>query len=169
MKKLITIALMLLAGLTASAQDGEWFTGVNEVDELKGQTGGPYYLYEKEGMGSFVVWDWDDWVFKINTNQGVFDVWYYRNNGFRYMKITIGLYDLEDKLVESREVELAADASGRSGWINRNGMYYPSTRKHLKKMIKALKSGEGSVRIICQRKGASGFDLKIPPYKEPKE
>ena len=169
MKKLFTIAMLLLAGLIANAQEGKWTTGINDADELKGQTGGPYYLYEVKGIGSFVVWDWDDWVFKINSDNGYYDVWYYQSNGFRYMRVTIGLYTMDNKLVESRDVELAADVSQRSGWINRNGMYYPATRKKLRKMIRALKSGEGYVRVVCSRKGAPEFDLKIMPYTEPSE
>ena len=86
MKKLLTIALMLLAGLTVSAQDGTWTTGVNEPDELKGTDGGPYYCYDIEGEGSFVVWNWDDFLFKINTHKGLFDVWYYESTATRVMR-----------------------------------------------------------------------------------
>jgi hypothetical protein len=50
MKKLFAITLLLLTGLTASAQ-GTWSTGMNEADELKGEKGGPYYCYDLEGMG----------------------------------------------------------------------------------------------------------------------
>ena len=60
MKKLFAIAFLLFAVLTASAQ-GTWSTGMNEADELKGLLGGPYYRYDVEGMGSFILWDWEDW------------------------------------------------------------------------------------------------------------
>ena len=166
MKRLLTIAL-LLVGLTASAQEGKWITGMNEADELKGQEGGPFYLYEQKGMGCFVVWAWDDWEFKVCTDKGTFDVWYYKSNGVRFMYLTMGLYNNENRLVESIKLQLAADASGRSAWINKKGVYIPSTRKCLRKMIGALKSGDGYVRIVCTRRGAPEFDLKVPPYKEP--
>lgn len=167
MRKLLTIAL-LLVGMTASAQKtGEWLTGMNEADELKGQKAGPYYLYEEKSMGSFCVWDWDDWVFRINSNNGPFDVWYYERSGFRFMKATIGLYDMNGNLIKGRETELAASVDGCSGWINKNGMYMPATRKFLRKAIGALKSGEGYVRVVCARKGVPEFDLKVMPYKTP--
>ena len=69
MKKLFAIAFLLFAVLTASAQ-GTWSTGMNEADELKGLLGGPYYRYDVEGMGSFILWDWEDWKFnKIWSNE----------------------------------------------------------------------------------------------------
>ena len=66
MKKLLTIAL-LFAGLTASAQ-GVWITGVTEPDNLKGIPERTYYQYDVEGVGSFILFDWDDWTFHIFTD-----------------------------------------------------------------------------------------------------
>ena len=165
MKKLVTTALMLLVVLTANAQ-GSWSTGMREGDELKGDNGGPYYRYEVEGEGGLVLWDWNDWEFKIFTTNGGFDVWYYQNSGFRYIRITMGLYTLDGKLTDKRDIELAADHTHKEAWINKKGLYYPATRKMIKKMLRALKSGEGYVRIICARKGAADFDLKIMPYNQ---
>ena len=45
MKKLLTIALMLLAGLTASAQ-GVWKVSHREADPMKGQEAKDVYVYE---------------------------------------------------------------------------------------------------------------------------
>jgi hypothetical protein len=168
MNKLLTIALMLLIELTANAQ-GTWSTGIREADELKGDNGGPYYRYEVKGDGGLVLWDWDDWEFKIFTTKGGFDVWYYEKSGFRYIRITMGLYTLDGKLTDKRDIELAADHTHKEAWINKKGMYYPATRKMIKKMLKALKSGDGYVRIICAREGTTDFDLKITPYKEEAE
>jgi hypothetical protein len=168
MKKLLTIALMLLVELTANAQ-GTWSKGMLEGDELKGTTDGPYYLYEVEGMGSFVVWDFDDWAFKINSENGVFDVWH-NNQGSHYIYVTLGLYTLDGKLTEKWEGTIKADhVALKMAWINKNAIYYPSTRKKLKKMFRALKSGEGYVRIISKRRNVEDFDLKVMPYKEPVE
>ena len=44
MKKLLTIAMMLLAGLTANAQ-GKWSIVKVEADELKGVKGGESYKF----------------------------------------------------------------------------------------------------------------------------
>ena len=165
MNKLFTIVLLLIAGFTASAQ-GTWSTGMREGDELKGDNGGPYYRYEVEGEGGFVLWDWNDWEFKIFTTKGGFDVWYYQNSGFRYIRITMGLYTLDGKLTAKRDIELAVDHTHKEAWINKKGLYYPATRKLLKKMLRALKSGDGYVRVICARKNAEDFDIKIMPYSQ---
>lgn len=166
MKKLLTIALLLLAGLTASAQEGTWTTGVNESDELKGSIGGPYYSYDIEGEGSFVVWDWDDFLFKINTDKGVFDVWYYESTATRFMRVTLGLYTMDGKMVDKLEnLELFADISGKSAWTSKDTYWY-ATKKKIKKMKRALKTGEGYIRIICARKDAPELDVKIAPYNQ---
>lgn len=162
----MTIALLLLAGLAAGAQ-GKWSTGMNEADELKGQAARPYYLYEVDGEGSFVVWDWDDFLFKVNTFKGAFDVWYNENNGIRFIRVTLGLYSWDGKLVDKLEdLQLLADVSGRSAWVNKEGFWY-SVRKKIKKMKQTLRSGEGYMRILCTRKGAPELDFNIMPYKEP--
>lgn len=166
MKKLLTIALLLLAGLTASAQNGKWTAGVGEKDELRGQPGGRYFRYEVEGDGSFEIYDWNDWVFKITTAKGAFDVLHYRNGGERYMRVTIALYSLDNNLQVRVDTELEADASFRAGWINRQGLYYPSVKKKLRKMIGALKSGTGYVRVLCERNNTPALDLKVMPYKD---
>ena len=165
MKKLMTIALMLLVVVIANAQ-GTWSTGMRQGDELKGDEGGPFYRYEVEGEGGLVLWDWNDWEFKIFTTKWDFDVWYYQNSGFRYIRITMGLYTLDGKLTDKRDIELAADHTHKEAWINKKGLYYPATRKKIKKMLRALKSGEGYVRVICARKGAPDFDLQIMPYNQ---
>lgn len=137
-----------------------------EADELKGQEANPYYRYEVEGEGSFVLWDWKDWAFRINTTNGIFDVW--KNNyGMYWVKFTIGLYDNDDKLLTKFEDSLEADyREMRSAWMNKKWTHYFYNKNKLKKMFKALKSGDGYVRIICKRRGAPDFDLKVMPYKE---
>lgn len=164
MKKLMTIALLLLAGLTASAQ-GKWSTGMNKGDELKGTKDTPYYLYEVEGMGSFCLWDWKDWSFKITTDKGVFDVWN-NDRGKYWVDITMGLYSLDGKLLDkfSREIE-ANHVNLKSAWMNTDWLYMRSPRGKIKKMFKAVKNGTGYIRIICKRRNSPDFDLKVMPYK----
>ena len=164
MKKLFAITLLLLTGLTASAQ-GTWSTGMNEADELKGEKGGPYYCYDLEGMGSFVLWDWEDWSFKILTEKGTFDVWYDKAKIRHYILFTMGLYTEEGKLVEKFDDALEADhIEMKSAWMNKKWTHYIYDRKKIKKMFRALKSGNGYVRIVCKRRGQPDFDLKITPY-----
>lgn len=176
MKKLLTIAL-LLVGITANAQkdstttaivqvaqEGMWSTGMNEADELKGTKAGPYYRYDMEGMGSFILWNFDDWNFKIITEKGMFDVWH-NNYGNYYVKVIMGLYTLDGKLIEKFDNTIQADhTDGKSAWINKNWLYFPSHRKKLRKMMRTLKSGDGYIRIVCPRKGMPDFDMKVTKY-----
>ena len=167
MKKLLAIALLLFAGLTASAQ-GTWSTGMNEADELKGFLGGPYYRYDVEGMGAFVLWDWEDWKFRILTDKGTF----YVQSGSvgKYVSYTMGLYTLDGQLTDKLENWIEADnTSYNTATINTNWWYTHSPKKKIKKMLQALKSGEGYVRIICKRNNMQDFDLKITKYDIPEE
>ncbi len=163
MKKLFTIALMLIAGMTASAQ-GTWSTGMNEVDELKGLLGGPYYRYDLEGMGSFVLWDWEDWKFRIVTDKGKFKE-QLASSGNYYVSLFIGLYSLDGKLTEKFDLIIEPDhSSPYIATINKNWMYFPKHRRKIKKMIRTLKSGDGYVRIVCGRRDMQDFDLTITKY-----
>lgn len=69
MKKLLTIALLLLAGLTASAQ-GEWTYTNFEADALKGQKAYTAYQYEVPGVGTYVSWGWNNPDFRLITARG---------------------------------------------------------------------------------------------------
>ena len=164
MKKVLTIVLLMLAGLTAGAQEGTWSTGMNEADELKGLLGGPYYRYDVEGIGSFILWDWEDWKFRIITDKGKFEE-HISSSGNWYVSISMGLYSPDGKLTEKFENSIESDhSSPNTATINKNWMYFPNHRKKIKKIIRALKSGEGYVRIVCKRKDMSDFDLKITKY-----
>lgn len=163
MKKSLTIALLMLASFTANAQ-GTWSTGKNEADELKGVSGGPHYRYDIEGMGTFVLWDWEDWEFKIITDKGKFEDTFAPNTGNYYVMISMGLYTPDGHLTDKFENSLAIHKDGKSAWINKKWMYKASHKKMIKKMFHALKSGEGYVRIVCKRKNMSDFDLKITKY-----
>lgn len=170
MKRLLTIALMTVMAFTCGAQEkGTWSTGMNEADELTGSIGGPWYRYDVDGVGSFILWDWTDWNFKVLTEKGAFDVWYNSssNGTVYYVKIKMGLYDTGNKLVEKFENTIEADYNGmKTAWINKGWMYAPGHRKKIKKMIRALKDGSGYVRIVISQKSMPDFDMKVMPYKE---
>jgi len=162
MKKLLILLHLVVAGLVASAQ-GTWSTGMNEADELKGLLGGPYYRYDVEGMGSFILWDWEDWKFRIITDKGTF--YSLSGNAGQYVSISMGLYTPEGQLKEKFENSIEVDITSRNtATINKNWMYFPGHRKKIKKMIRALKSGEGYVRIVCKRNNMQDFDLKVTKY-----
>ncbi len=162
MKKILTMIFLIVLCLTANAQ-GIWSTGMLEADELKGTVGGPFYRYEVKGDGGFVLWDWNKADFKIFTSKGNFDVWYYTNSGYRFTSITIGLYTLDGKLKSKLDQRMAADQTCKEAWINKQDLDIPRRNK-IKRMLKALKTGDGYVRIISARKGAEDFDIKIMPY-----
>ena len=136
MKKLIAIVLLLVSVLTASAQ-GKWSTGATEADELKGVLGGPYYRYDVEGMGAFILWDWEDWDFKIQTDNGTFDVLPDEEKKSHFILFTMGLYSLEDKLIMKFNDALEADhIDMKSAWMNKKWTHYIYDRKKIKKMFK---------------------------------
>jgi hypothetical protein len=166
MKKLLTIAL-LLVDMTASAQ-GVWSTGTNEADELIGIKGGRYYYYDVEGMGAIALWDWNGWNFKLFSHNGSFDTWVIKGsaNTVYYTSMLIGIYDSSGALVEKfkDDIEVDYNQHGKYACINKNWAYTPAKRKKLRKAIQAMKSGDGYVRIVCERRGKPNFDLKITPY-----
>lgn len=165
MKKLLLFALLTLAGLAAFAQEGTWSTGMNEADELKGYLGGPFYRYDVEGIGSFILWDWEDWKFRIITDKGRFEE--HPSAGNWYNSITMGLFSPSGQLTEKLESIIEVDhSSPNTATIDKNWLYYykPKQKSKIKKIIRALKSGEGYVRIVCSRKDIQDFDLKITKY-----
>lgn len=167
MKKLLAVVIFLFEGLTIIAQ-GTWSTGMNEADELKGFLGGPYYRYDVEGMGSFILWDWEDWKFRIITDKGTFDV--QSGSIGKYVSYSMGLYTLDGQLTDKFENWIEADnTSYNTATVNTKWWYAHSPKKKIKKMLQALKSGEGYVRIVCKRYNEQDFDLKITKYDIPEK
>lgn len=163
MRKLIAISLLLLVGLGVSAQ-GVWITGVTEADDLKGIPERTYYQYDVEGIGSFILFDWDDWTFHVFTDKGTFDV---RPDNSGSLPIVMGLYTPDGQLIEKLETTIAANYTTRtSAWVNKEWWYLHNPKKKIKRMLQALKTGEGYVRIVCKRKGVinQDFDLTITKY-----
>lgn len=161
MKKLLTILHLLFVGIATNAQ-GVWITGVTEADELKGIPERAYYQYDVEGLGSFILFDWEDWTFHIFTDKGSFDI-QSANSGS--LPIIMGLYDPDGNLIERLETTIAANyAKPTVAWVNKDWWYMHSPKKKIKKMLQALKAGEGYVRILCKRKGMQDFDLQITKY-----
>lgn len=170
MKKLMTIALMLLAGLTASAQ-GTWTTGMTEGDELKGTKPKPYYYYEVPGMGEFVSWTWEDANFRL-ISEYPFEAWertvvYANGNQVRtgecFVNVTAGLYSKDGKLEKKYDLEMYVEDNSSNKQIKTYG-YMVMGRGKLRKIISKIRSGEGYVRFVAGRRGMSDFDLIVTPY-----
>lgn len=172
MRKLLTIALMLI-GMTAYAQ-GVWKTVKVEADELKGVKGGESYQFTVDSIGFIEITDWKKDRITITTNEGVFEYSKQevvnpvtRMNKTVYVsKILIGLYNSEGGLQEKLDGEsYFAEENPKSLLVV--GRTFSQTRI-MKRMLKAVQSGEGYLRIISKRKGMPDFDLKTTPYNQAK-
>lgn len=162
MKKLLTIALLLMTVLTAGAQ-GTWTVSHREADPMKNQTAKDVYIYEASGIGSVVVWDWDKADFRLITDKGFFYVRY--ANGGKYVPIKVGLYDDYGVLDKMYEIHLIPEDNTNNKWIATGSFYYFG-RGNIRKIMKRLKSGTGYVRFLGELYGNKDFDIKVRPYQQ---
>lgn len=187
MKKLLTFIVMLLFGMTAYAQ-GKWSDVETPADELKGEKGGTHYKYSIEGFGEIEIYDWNDCLLRVGTYEGSFDwkeiksgrVMNYTMGGgtstktvpyatSRYSStVLIGKYDNNDKLKDKIEVGMEVDHNQncQNVTVNKKWFFYPQTCRKIRKMVKAMQSGDGYVRIVVKRKEMPDFDIKITPYNQ---
>ena len=170
MKKLMTIALMVVA-MTASAQ-GKWEKSVIEADELKGQEASVAYVYTQPGTGSFIMWGFDIFQYRLTSDEHQFDIESGYNQfagSYSGIKVLVGLYDDNDKLLEKFTMWLDKEDNRANHFVktrNAGGMSNPVGQKgKVKKIFKHLQSGKGYVRMVCPRFNTTDFDLKIPPFK----
>ena len=171
MKKLFTIALMLIAGLTASAQ-GIWSIVKVEADELKGVKGGESYQYSVDDVGTIEITDWKKDRIIITTYDGEFEYSKHEvKNSVTNMsktvyvsKILIGLYDSAGALQEKIDGESYFDDENPKSLLV-VGRTFTQTRQ-LKRMLKAVQTGAGCLRVVCKRKKMSDFDIKTTLYKK---
>lgn len=161
MKKLMTIALVLLAGLTASAQ-GKWTVSHREADELKGEKAQDVYIYEAAGIGSLVVWDWESPDFRLISEKGMFRKMV--SGGNIYVPVTVGFYDENGKLEKRFTINLYEELN-HSGRYIATADFYMLGRKDIKKTMARLKSGKGYVRMLAMLYNQSDFDLKVTPFQ----
>lgn len=98
MKRLMTIALVLSAVLTACAQ-GRWSVSHREADELKGEEAQDVYIYYVAGVGTLVVWDWKSPNFRLISEKGMFRKMV--SGGNVYVPVKVGFYDESGELEKS--------------------------------------------------------------------
>lgn len=169
MKKVITLLMMLVAGMTASAQ-GEWATYHIEGDELKGIQEKDMMAYTVPGVGSFAISDFNEYQFALVCDDGLFNTYYDRVAGTNGLLINVGIYDESDHLVEKFNMWLdLRDNTSHKIVKTRNAgtMSNPIGQKgKVKKIFKALQEPSGYVRIVAERYNYTDFDIKISPYKE---
>lgn len=170
MKKVLLL-MMLMVAMTASAQ-GTWSTVDVPADELKGEKGGTHYNYSVEGVGAIDITDWKKDRIVITTYDGIFE--YSKNevvnkvtgmNKVVYVsKVLIGLYNSEGVLQEKIDGESYFDEENPKSLLI-VGRTFSQTRQ-IKRMLKAVQSESGYLRVVCKRKGMSDFDIKATPYSQ---
>ena len=171
MKKLFAITMLLLTGLTSSAQ-GLWTTVKVEADELKGVKGGESYQYSVDSVGSIEITDWKKDRIIITTSVGEFEYSKHEvvnkvtsmNKVVYVSKVLIGLYTDKGSLQEKLDGESYFDGENPKSLLV-VGRTFTQTRQ-IKRMLKAVQSGEGYLRVVCKRKDMSDFDIKTTPYQE---
>jgi hypothetical protein len=171
MKKVLLSFVMLLAAVAASAQ-GTWEKTITEADELKGIEGGEAYIYTVPQMGSFVFWGFDKFQYRLVSDEAQFNTKTVSGMSVYYtgLEAFVGIYDDNDKLIEKFKMWLDKEDNKANSFVrtrNAGGMSNPVGQKgKVKKIFKALQSGKGYVRIVCERFNRSDFDIKITPFKE---
>ena len=174
----VSAVQMYSSPIKATAQatfsgNGGWVITNQEADDLKGNKAYTSYIYNQPGEGSFVFWGFEEYQFRIISENGVFN---YESGYNQYSgsysgeSIIVGLYDDNDKLIEKFNMWLDRDKSKGGNFLNtRNagGMSNPVGQKgKVKKIFKHLQGNSGYVRIVAARYNHADFDIKIPPVKE---
>ena len=164
--------LMMSVSLTTTAQ-GEWEKTVIEGDPLKGTETTSVYIYTVPDMGSFVLWNWDTYQFRLVSDVSQFNIesGYGRYIGsYSGIKIHVGIYDDNDKLLEKFDMWLDKESNRGNQFVktrNAGGMSNPVGQKgKVKKIFKVLQGNNGYVRILTERYNSTDFDIKITPFKE---
>ena len=168
MKVLLTIALMLFAGLTVSAQ-GSWTKNFHQADALKGMSAYYSYYYNVPGVGSLVCWDWEKSDIRFITEKGMFREMAYNTGfgNFRAVKATVGIYKNDGELQEKFDIYMnVEDNSMKKQVYVKDGISLRGDRKNALKVKKALRDNGVYVRVICSLINMPDFDLKITPYNE---
>ena len=149
-----------------------WKITKNKADELKGNEAYCSYEYEQPGVGSFVFWGFEEYQFRIISEDGVFN---YETVSGQYSSSTgeniiVGLYDDHDTLIEKFNMWLDRDKGKAGTFLNtRNAgtMSNPVGQKgKVKKIFKHLQGNSGYVRIVEARYNRTDFDIKIPPVNK---
>ena len=163
MKRFLNIALLMLVVLTANAQ-GTWTESHKQADELRGEKEQNVCLYDVRGVGTLVVWDWDDPNFRLICEKGIFRA-YYNNTLGSFIPLKVGIYDKAGTLTKTYELTMYKENISHGNYISVNRAPILGSKKKVRKIFAALRSGEGYVRMVADRYNDSTFDLKITPFK----
>ena len=161
MKKLLTIALLLLVVLAAGTQ-GKWTVSHRDADPMKNQDARDVYIYETGGNGEVVVWDWDKADFRLIAEKGFFHVLYM--GGSKIVPIKAGIYDENGNLEKMYTIQLIPEENTNNKWIS-TGTFYYFGRGDIRKVMKRMKSGKGYVRLLGELYNNQYFDIKVIPFQ----
>ena len=152
---------------------GGWEITKIDADELKGNEAYTAYKYYQPGEGSFIFWGFNEFQYRIFSDNGIFN---YQSGYNRYSgsysgeSVTVGLYDGNDNLIEKFDMWLDKESDKGGSYLrtrNAGGMSNPVGQKgKVKKILKHLQGDSGYVRIVATRYNRADFDIKIPPVKE---
>lgn len=152
---------------------GGWEITKIDADELKGNEAYIAYKYYQPGEGSFIFWGFNEFQYRIFSDNGIFN---YQSGYNRYSgsysgeSVTVGLYDGNDNLIEKFDMWLDKESDKGGSYLrtrNAGGMSNPVGQKgKVKKILKHLQGDSGYVRIVATRYNRADFDIKIPPVKE---
>lgn len=167
MKK-VFLLMMLAAMLTANAQEGKWVADTIKGDELKGTITTVAHCYVQEDMGMFIFWEGNQDRFAIASPNAIFNSMV--SNGNVGALSFVGLYDNNGNMKEKLDIWLTLEEkSGHKRLFaieSYNNPIIKHHKKNIKKVLDAVKSGEGYIRILAGRYNAEDFDLKVPPLTE---
>ena len=171
MKRILTVIILAVLCVTAFAK-GNWTTVKVEADELKGIEGGEKYGYSVDSIGTVEIADWKKDRITITTSDGVFVCSKHQvNNPVTGMskvvyvsKVLIGLYDNKGMLQEKLYGESYFDDDNPKSLLV-VGRTFTQARQ-MKRILKAVQSGDGCLRIVCKRKDLPDFDINTTPYKK---
>lgn len=162
----ILFMIMMAVGMTAMAQDGKWVSQTIEGDELKGTSTTVAHCYIQEDMGMFIFWEGSNRFAIVSTQMFSTTV----SNGDTGTLAFIGIYDNNGNLKEKIKLWLTLDTNSKFKKLfaieTFNNPIIKGHKKNIKKVLDALKSGDGYIRILTSRYQTSDFDLKVPYYHE---
>lgn len=142
-----------------------WAVKTYEADELIGTKSYTSLIYSTN-VGSVVLWDNEVKKFRIISDDGLFDFkvtkagWDWSDRTL--FVATIGLYDLNGKLIKKKKVWFEKGAN-HSQAVSTAGS---SGKNEGKDVITFLRNNKGYVRIVAPLSSTNlNFDIKIPCLK----
>lgn len=156
MKQVIFALALLMVGMTASAQ-GTWDKRVREADPLKGIKEGMTYIYTQEDMGCVIIYGWEKPLIRIYSSNGIFNI-----NSGGWVESLVGFYNANNELIEKTKLWFHEEHG--SGYTF--AMTVSNQKKKVAKIMRAMQTIDGYVRIIVPRYNGPDFDIKVIHYSE---